>query len=332
VRSNGPRWLKEGGIYYGILLGTLGIYMVWNKLAFGTSSPVSGQIKRWWASLPGRAYGGTVDNILSFFGISYAGDSNAWNPVSRVIGQWAEDLRLFGLIDRWRYFLLLLLFATIFYIILLINKRKSRSALTQLGMLPLFCSTWLQVLNYHALGYSAYKDWYWTTQLVVVVLTLSLMLGLLFQRLRKMQFTQPVTWGLVAVLGLVLGSTYWSNIYNNMKYNYWSPDDPYMEIVAILEANTEPGSIIGFTGGGNAGYFIHDRTVINMDGLINSYPYFQALQERTGGEFLYDLGLDYVLANPVILSQQPYKAQFDPYLNPTGISYGGKQLMHYEAP
>ena len=56
----------------------------------------------------------------------------------------------------------------------------------------------------------------------------------------------------------------------------------FMDVGPLLEEHTEPGSIIGITGGGNIGYFIHDRTVTNMDGLINSYPYFQALQIRAG--------------------------------------------------
>jgi hypothetical protein len=39
-----------------------------------------------------------------------------------------------------------------------------------------------------------------------------------------------------------------------------------------------------------------------------------------------------VLANPVILDQQPYKGQFNAYLEPLKVYYGGKQLMHYGAP
>jgi hypothetical protein len=86
------------------------------------------------------------------------------------------------------------------------------------------------------------------------------------------------------------------------------------------------------TGGGNVGYFIHDRTIINMDGLINSYPYFQALKARQAGVYLEEIGLDYVLANPAILDQQPYKGQFNEYMEPLNVWYGGKQLMRYGAP
>ena len=65
-----------------------------------------------------------------------------------------------------------------------------------------------------------------------------------------------------------------------MPYNYFPADRPYMEVLPFIEANTPPGDIIGMTGGGNTGYFIHDRTIVNMDGLINSYDYFHALQNR----------------------------------------------------
>jgi len=129
-----------------------------------------------------------------------------------------------------------------------------------------------------------------------------------------------------------LGLSFWNLIRQSMTYDQWSPDAPYMDIVPLLEEHTEPGSIIGLTGGGNVGYFIHDRTIVNMDGLINSYAYFQALQTREGGQYFQNIGLDYVLANPVILDQQPYKGQFNEYLEPLNVFYGGKQLMRYKAP
>ena len=86
-------WLNEGMVYYGVVFGALGIYMVANKLAFGTFSPVSGQIKRWWGSLSGNVYGGSVKNTLSFYGIDYLGEANAWYPVSSILGHWAERSR-----------------------------------------------------------------------------------------------------------------------------------------------------------------------------------------------------------------------------------------------
>ena len=149
---------------------------------------------------------------------------------------------------------------------------------------------------------------------------------------RPIPYRHLIAWGFAAYVGLIMGISYWTMIRNQMPYGHWEPGTAYMDIVPLLEENTEPGSLIGFTGGGNVGYFIADRTVVNMDGLINSYDYFQALQAQEAGAYLHQIGLDYVLANPVILDQQPYKEQFNPYLEPLGVSYGGKQLMRYRAP
>ncbi len=333
LRGHWKNWLSDGAIYYGIMLGALGSYMAWSKFAFGTTSPVSGQIKQWWASLPGRAYGGSSRDILSFFGLSYRTEENAWNPISRLFGGWAENMyRILKVEDSWRYVLILTAVALVFYIILLTNRKRGKIALTQLSIIPLLSGAWLQVLYYNALKYAAHKEWYWVSQLVIIVLTFSLVGGILYTWIRKIPYRHVFGWSLAALVGLNMGMGFWKAIQEAMPYHHWEPDTAYMDIVPLLEEHTEPGSIIGLTGGGNVGYFIQDRTIVNMDGLINSYAYFQALQKRTGGEYLQNIGLDYVLANPVILDQQPYKGQFNEYLEPLNIYYGGKQLMHYSMP
>jgi hypothetical protein len=331
--DNWKIWLKDAAVYFGIVFGALGVYMVWSKFTFGTSSPVSGQIKQWWASLPGRAYGGSSRDILSFFGLSYLTEENAWNPVSRLIGGWAENMyRVLRIEDSWRYLILLTVFAIVFYLILLANRKKGKTAITQLSLIPLLSSVWLQILYYNALKYAGHKEWYWVGQKIIIVLTFSLIFGLLYTLIRKVPYTYVAVWALAAYMGLRLGTSFWKTIHTTMPYNHWPADAAFMDIVPLLEEHTEPGSIIGLTGGGNVGYFIHDRTIVNMDGLINSYAYFQALQTRQGGQYLQKIGLDYVLANSVILDQQPYKGQFDEYLEPLNIYYGGKQLMHYRSP
>ena len=332
-RSYWKKWITDGALYYGIVFGTLGVYMGWSKIVFGTASPVSGQIKQWWASLPGRAYGGTSREMLSFFGLSYRTEENAWSPISNLIGGWAENMyRLLKIEDAWRYLILLALFAIFFYMILFINRNKGKSAVTQMSLIPLLSSAWLQVLYYNALKYAGHKEWYWVSQLIIIVLTLSLIAGMLYRSIRKIPYSSVVVWGLAAYIGVSMGMSFWRQIQQSMPYHHWTTNAPFMDIVPLLEAHTEPGSIIGLTGGGNVGYFIHDRTIVNMDGLINSYAYFQALQAREGGQYLENIGVDYVLANPVILDQQPYKGQFNAYLEPRNVYYGGKQLMHYRAP
>jgi hypothetical protein len=333
LRNHGAQWLRDGAVYYGIVLGALGIYMTWSKLVFGTTSPVSGQIKQWWASLPGRAYGGASREILSFFGLSYRTEENAWNPVSRIIGSWAENMyRILKIEDSWRYVIILTVIAAVFYLILLTNKKRGKMALTQLSIIPLLGGAWLQVLYYNALKYAAHKEWYWVSQLVIIVLTTSLVIGMVYTLMRKVPYRSVFVWAVAAYVGVSMGTSFWRAIQASMPYNHWPADTAYMDIVPLLEERTEPGSIIGLTGGGNVGYFIQDRTIVNMDGLINSYDYFQALQTHTGGEYLQNIGLDYVLANPIILDQQPYKGQFNEYLKPLKVYYGGKQLMHFRTP
>ena len=331
-RRHWKEWLKEGVVYYSAILGPLGMYMLWNKFAFGTFSPVSGQIKQWWADLPGRAYGGSSRDIMSFLGINYWSDGNAWNPASSLIGWWAENLYRMRIIDTWRYLILLTLLAIIFFLVLRSDRQKGKRALTQFAIIPLLSAAWLQVLYYNSSGYASFKEWYWVSQLVLIVLSLSLMLGMSYKYLNKFQYAQVAFWILAAYTGVSMGTAFWRSIQTSMPYNYWPADAPFIDVGPLLEEHTEPGSLIGITGGGNIGYFIRDRTILNMDGLINSYPYFQALQSGQAGAYLERIGLDYVLANPVILDQQPYKGQYNEYMDHLNIFYGGKQLMRYGAP
>ena len=329
VRQHWKQWTAEGLRYYGMIGTGLALYMLSNKFLFGTVSPVSGQIKRWWGSLAGHVYGGSVEDALSFFGINYEGDSNALHPISTVIGRWAALYDKLATPDTTRYLNMLCLFGLVFYLLLFINKRKAKTAIVQMGLIPLFASAWLQVLYYHALGYSAYKEWYWVSQLVLVVLVLSMIPGMFYQTVRNSRFSKIGAWTVALGFGAFMLFPFWGNIRSNMTYNEWRATDPNNDIAAFLESHTEPGSIIGMTGGGNAGYFIHDRLVINMDGLINSYEYFQLLKEKKAGEYLAKEGMNYILANSDLLDQLPYKGQFTPFIEWMDIRYGGKDLMHY---
>jgi hypothetical protein len=330
--SNWKQWLTEGLVYYGLSFGPLLIYMIWSKFAFGTSSPVSGQIKNWWGSLSGRVYGGSARTSWEFFGASYKGDSNAWHPVSTQLGVLAENWRGTYIEDVWRYLIILMAFALIFYGLLFINRSKARMAIARLSIIPLLCAACFQVFYYHMQSYSAFKEWYWIVQLILVVLVISLMFGMLYTAFHRWRWFRTAALALVAVYGAYLAASYVSYIQGKMTHGEWAATKPYMELSAFLEQHTEPGSIIGMTGGGNAAYFIQDRTIVNMDGLINSYTYFQLMKEKEAGKYLADMGMNYVLANVGMLESLPYRGQFQQYLQPTGLRYGGKELSRYHAP
>ncbi len=292
LQTNWKQWLIEGSTYYGIVVGLLGVYMLWSKLAFGTFSPVSGQIKRWWGSFLVSFYGKHPQDTLTFFGVNTKGDSAAWQPISEIFGKWAAKLTFLNPDGNTRYVIVIVAAALVFYLILRTDKQKARTVIARLGILPLFTGCFLQVIS------SSIK--------------------------------QIVAWSIVAVMGLSSSLSFWDVIKTDMPHRRWQEDAVFVDTIPILEANTEPGSIIGLTGGGNTGYFIHDRTIVNMDGLINSQPYFESLKDRTAGAYLESMGLDYVFANKYILESQPYKGMFNAYLTDTGIDeLGGNALMKY---
>ena len=329
LKQNWQAWMKDGIAYFGVVFGLLGVYMLWNKLAIGSFSPVSGQIKRWWGSFPARVYGGATRSPFDFFGVNYQGEGLAWTPLTNALGNFVQRFSNRTAEIESYYWYALIVAVVIFVLFLLINKEVSRSALIRLSFIPIVCGSVLQTLYYHSSGYSAFKEWYWITQRIGAVLVIGLALGILLSLVRRIKHIQRTAWVIALFFGFSMAQTYWAGIKLTMQYNRWSADVPMMEIATLLEANTEPGSLIGFTGGGNVGYFIQDRAILNMDGLINSPEYFEHLQNGTAGEYLARLGLDYVLANPGILDRQPYDGQFNEYLHPTDIFYGGKQLLIY---
>ena len=62
------------------------------------------------------------------------------------------------------------------------------------------------------------------------------------------------------------------------------------------------------TGGGLTGYFVPDRTFINLDGLINGVEYFTLLQDGRAEWYLEKIGLQYVYGEElVLLDSDPYR-------------------------
>jgi len=331
LQTHWRKWLADGFVYYGILGGALGAYMVWNKLAFGVASPVSGQIKRWWGSFSSRVYGGAARYPTTFFGIDANGDLNAWAPISNLVGQWNDriEMHVWPLDYGLRYTLMLLALLVGLLLLLSINRRRAARGAQELALIPLLAGSFLQVLSYSATGYAAAKEWYWIIQPVFIVLAGSILLDILVQPLRRhfpmtnaILFLMALYWGLTRAIffGQVTAA--------QMTYGEIDAQPPYMEVAAFVEKHTKPGSLVGMTGGGNVGYFIRERTIINMDGLINSYAYFQAHKTHQGSDYLAALGMDYIFANPTFLEAMPYRGQYTGRYEVLDY-YGGKAIMRF---
>ena len=329
-QTNWKKWLTEGITYYGILGGALGLYMLYNKISFGTSSPVSGQVKRWWGTLIDTVYESPAPNWNSFFGMGYQSSYDAWQPASSLFS-WL-GVKIYSVypgsntLDE-RYYISMLAIVMLAFFILIANARRTRRAFTNMALIPLAAGCGIQILSYTTSAYGGVKEWYWISQMVFITLAGSVLLDILLRPLYKIKSARlPLELASVA-LGVFLAYQFGVYVKTNMPYNYFPADRPYMEVLPFIESNTQPGDIIGMTGGGNTGYFLHDRTIVNMDGLINSYDYFQALQNGEAPTYLSQHGMTIIFANPGLLSRPPYNGQFAPYLENYG-EYGGKKFMY----
>ncbi len=330
LKANWKKWLADGAVYYGIVGGLLALYMLYNKIAFGAASPVSGQIKRWWGTLLDSVYERPVTDWGEFLGISYHSAYEAWQPVTTALVWLAEFLRpLHRGSDaaRERYYIAMAIALLVTLVLLMVNARRARRAFSNMALLPLMAGCGFQILSYTATAYGGTKEWYWVSEMVLVTLGGSLLLHLLLHPLQKNKVTRYALELGGFALGAFLALQLNSEVRFVMPHGYFPADRPYMEVLPYLEENTPPGSVIGMTGGGNVGYFIKDRTIVNMDGLINSYEYFRALQNREAPVYLGKHGMTIVFANPRLLGLPPYYGQFAPYFE-NYSQYGGKNLIY----
>jgi len=333
LKTNWSTWLREGSVFYGILGGSLGIYMLWSKFTFGTASPVSGQIKRWWGSFATRVYGGSARSPQAFYGLDPEGDFNAWTPVTNLVGNWNSqiEMRTIPIDYDLRYAIMLFLLLAGLGLILFLNHQRSARLVHELAIIPLLGGALLQIIQYNISGYSAMKEWYWVSQMIFVVLAGCMLLDILTQKLRRARIVHLAITSVVILWGVSSAYSFAQDTVRQMPYGATPPDAPYMDVVTFVETHTPPRTLIGMTGGGNVGYFIQDRTIVNMDGLINSYPYFLAHKDRQGSDYLFDMGMDYIFANPSFLESQPYRGQYTGRLEIIDF-YGGKAIMGFLPP
>ncbi|MCP4142148.1 MAG: hypothetical protein GY755_18040 [Chloroflexi bacterium] len=327
-------WLSEGITYFGIVGAALGLYMLFNKAVFGTTSPVSGQVKRWWGSLGGNVYGGAAKRKYTFFGLDTQAetDFNAWGLFSKF-AIWLRDnlIKWIGYSDQdaayWQLFSIIVM---LILVILLLSRKRTIRASVHFGLLPLFVGSVVQVISYHATGYSAAKEWYWVSQLVFTLLLLALLLDILIRHLMTISpSAYTIAYFATVFLAIFWAKENYTHLAQLMPYDVEHDGHRYMEILAVVEENTKAGSLIGMTGGGNLGYFIEDRTIVNMDGLINSHEYFLLHKEGRGDEHFAAMGMDYVFVNPNLLMDMPYLGEYEERLGEPIANYRKKAVVKF---
>ncbi len=328
-----PKWLHDGFVYFGIIAVGLVGYMGINRILFGTFMPVSGLIKRWWGSMPNDVYGGGAKSFLDVLGVD-PNFSQAWDLFANQVFAWAKILSTFSWnFDGW-FWLLVAAFVFGFMALFLLDRKKNLRRVFRVGLIPLVISAELHAFFYGAMAYAAKHEWYWVMQMLTLVILGALGLAAILELLPRRTNIKLAVNLLVGIASLYLAYGFSLELINRMPYQDTLAGKPYMDTLPILEGYTEPGALIGMTGGGNTGYFINGRTIVNMDGLINSYAYFQALKKNEGGKYLENIGLNYIFANRyIITSSMPYRYQFSPEeLIPVDGApvYGQKELMRYD--
>ncbi len=329
LHSRWKGWLTEGWIYYSILGGALALYMLYNKIIFGAYSPVSALIKRWWGTLLHTVYDRPAADWTAFFGISYQGVYDIWMPMSYTLSRIAVRVKpLYPGADTEdnRYYIVMTIFALIIFAVLLLNRKRALRAISNMALIPLAAGSAIHTLSYTATVYGGAKEWYWIGQTLLSIFMVAVVLDLVLKPLQKYKIGRLSLELTSAAAGIYLAYQLGFFIFTNMRHNYFPSDRPYMEVLTYLEENTKPNAVIGMTGGGNVAYFIKDRTIVNMDGLINSYDYFLALKNRQAPIYLREHGVRIVFANIRLLEFSPYEGQFTPYLSTFNAS-GNKNLM-----
>ena len=327
LRGASRAWLREALIFYGGLLGSVGLYMIWNRLTFGTYTPVSGQIKYWWGALGKSVYGGPPQNLLAFLALDPKTSFNAWPLLTPII----QGLRLAihdvfgGMPFPPKYQAVLGILLCALFIVASTNAARLVRTSARAGLLLLATASVLQIFTYTSLPYASVQEWYWMTELILTILVGAFLVdraSALLVRIRgDLAAGIVIAWLLSGLMLVRLGTL----IETSMPYGRVPDGAAPIEAVSFLEEASPPGAIIGMTGGGNIGYLIHDRTIVNMDGLINSNSYFLALKEGKGADYLYQHGLRYVFASTSLLKLPPYQGQFNGRLIRLA-SLGGKSL------
>jgi hypothetical protein len=328
-------WKKRWQVawnYFAPMAITLGIYMLANQIYFGTPLPVSGTIKRWWGTLPNTVYGYPVDSFLGYLGnwVTPIQDLGPWSLITNiphVIARALESLFNFqgdeqALKFIHRYFVLGVTGVLAVGLGAIIKARwgELKKNPLYLALIPFFLGCAFQLSSYKATGYVETLRWYWAGEMLWTILAVGVLLGLLISLLEKIKVRETSLKLATGLIGLALLVQFGSYITGLIWYQV-NPgeEEAYLNGVRALETYTEPGAIIGSTGGGVGAYFIKDRTIVNLDGLINSYEYFHLLRRVKAAQYYDKIGLDYVYGNIYMVTESdPYARNFEGHLELIG--------------
>lgn len=310
-------WLPEGmGFFLPVAL-LLGIYFVFNFFYFGTPAPVSGQIKQWWGSLPNTVYGRPNEVWEGLLGFP-ENDRGPWNPLLSLVNTRIENsAEAAGKTIFDDPFQSQLIFSWVMVVLvvaaLVFNYRKKLgSTLCRLAVPALFAGCMCQIMSYMGTSYVNTRPWYWVQEMVLLVLCAGILFEAILAVFNRLHMTRNIQQTIAVFLSLFLLYFYATDLITFVPY-YVKPgrENLYLAGVEAVEKETPVGAKIGSTGGGVVAYFIKDRTIINLDGLMNSTYYFHLLKEGKSNQYMDEIGMQYLHGNKyMITNSDPYMGLF----------------------
>jgi hypothetical protein len=311
----------------------LGIYVGFNRWMFGTFSPVSGQVKHWWSTLVNPIYGRLPSTFGGVIGLPVDGDSS-WPLFTSIIRLISKQLAGWvGLMTKSGLVLMQLVVAGVLAALIILLLRKNMSYWAErvngLGLIPLFAACLIQALYYGISGYLHTRMWYWVPSLVLGALVLAILVEALYIKITD---KLGINFGKVLLAaGAIMVVFSLVNQFSRMYFYDTTnrSENPFILQARELEQATEPGSLIGTTGGGGLAYFIHGRSIVNLDGLMNSMQYFKRLQDGSADVLLDGIGLDYVYEKKYVVEESdPYRSFLPAHLQRI-TRIGGIPLYQY---
>jgi len=309
------KWLlRQGMLFFIPAFGLLLVYMIWSQVGFGTFSPVSGQVKRYWGTLSNSVYGFPPQNWRNYIGqfVTNNPSIGPWALLTKPLYE-AAEFAMQGGIEARRLVLAGMagVGALLIGLLFAFNRKKMLKDIFVLGLLPLFFGCLFQIAYYKVSGSVAQRPWYWINEGLFLVLAGGVLLDTIGHGFAKSRLPQSVRTYLpaltLAVLVLLLVNPHVSRLQKIFTAGTDLEPSFYENRASWLEENTEPDALIGMTGSGSSAYFTNDRRFYNLDGLVNSYEYLQALKAGTAIELIEAAGVDYVFGNEyMILESDPY--------------------------
>jgi len=302
-------WIKKPAAYFFPVVILTGLYMLWSQINFGTPIPVSGQIKQWWGTLANAIYGSPIDSFDEIRGYLFGSESPfmlLYSFIAPIFSWMKLGDYVIGLFS----WVILAGTST-----LLVIKKQHKSVLQWsefLAIIPLGAATIFRMLYFYITGYVHMRIWYWTIETFFIFFLISVVVVVSWESLAKSKDTRLIVGSAAGIIMLATITIFVSNL--TLAYP-WSVTpklaEDYLVIPQMVEEQTKPGSVIGTPGGGSLSYFITDRVIVNLDGLMNSKEYFDGLRNSDTYAIMKQSNIQYIYANKYAVTEStPYAAIF----------------------